>query len=305
MRRVASIGECMLELRHRDERLLKLGFAGDSFNTAVYLARCNPPAQLAVDYVTALGTDPYSDAMLDFCRAEGIGTGAVVQLPDRLPGLYLIRTDAGGERRFFYYRSAAAARELFRGEATAPLLAALPGYDVLYFTAITLSILAPEARERFAAALAAARAAGRRVVFDSNYRPAGWTDAAAARAAIAPVLDHLAIALPTFEDEQALWGDRTPADTLARYTARGIEVVVKRGGDGCIIGDGTSIPVPRRIVPVDTTAAGDAFNAGYLTARLAGQPAAEAVLAGHRLAGAVIQHRGAVMPRDAMPSLSV
>ena len=305
MLRIAAIGECMLELRHRDERTLDLGCARDSFNTALYLARSTPRARIAVDYVTALGDDPYSDAMLEFWREEGIGTGAVTRLPGRLPGLYLIRTSGDGERRFFYYRSAAAARELFRDPLTLPLLDTLPSYDVLYFTAITLSILAPEARERFAAALAAARASGRRVVFDSNYRPAGWTDAAAARAAIAPVLDHLAIALPTFEDEQALWGDRTPADTLARYTARGIEVVVKRGGDGCIIGDGTSIPVPRRIVPVDTTAAGDAFNAGYLTARLAGQPAAEAVLAGHRLAGAVIQHRGAVMPRDAMPSLSV
>jgi 2-dehydro-3-deoxygluconokinase len=305
MWQMAAIGECMVELRHRDERLLELGFAGDSFNTALYLARCNPASRLAVDYVTALGTDPYSEAMLAFCRAEGIGTRAVVQLPDRLPGLYLIRTDANGERRFFYYRSAAAVRELFRGDSTAALLAALPDYDVLYFTAITLSILAPEARERFGAALAAARASGRRIVFDSNYRPAGWADAAAAQAAIAPFLDQLTMALPTFEDEQALWGDRTPADTLARYAARGIEVVVKRGGDGCLIGDGAHIPVPQRVAPVDTTAAGDAFNAGYLTARLAGRPPAEAALAGHVLAGTVIRHPGAIVPREAMPPLGI
>ncbi|HEX7968959.1 MAG TPA: PfkB family carbohydrate kinase, partial [Stellaceae bacterium] len=167
MRRVASIGECMVELRHRDEYVLDLGFAGDSFNTALYLARCNPRARLTVDYVTALGTDPYSEAMLQSWRDEGIGTGAVALLPGKLPGLYLIRTDARGERRFFYYRSASAARELFRDAATEGLLAALPGYDVLYFTAITLSVLETAARERFHAALAAARAAGRLIVFDS------------------------------------------------------------------------------------------------------------------------------------------
>lgn len=300
MKRLAAIGECMIELRHRDAALLELGFAGDSFNTALYLARLNPPERLAVDYVTALGDDPYSEAMLAAWRREGVGTGAVARLPGRLPGLYLIRTDESGERRFFYYRSAAAARELFRDAATQPLLAALPGYDVLYVTAITLSILDPGARGRFLAALAAARAAGRLVVFDSNYRPAGWSDAAAARAAIAPFLDVVGLALPTFEDEQALWGDATPADTLARYAGRGIEVCAKRGVDGCIIGDGTHIPVPARIRPVDTTAAGDAFNAAYLTARLAGRPAAEAALAGHRLAGAVIQHPGAIMPKGAL-----
>ncbi len=299
MRRVASIGECMLELRHRDERVLELGFAGDSFNTALYLARCNPRQRLTVDYVTALGDDPYSEAMLHSWRDDGIGTDAVALLPGKLPGLYFIRTDAGGERRFFYYRSTSAARELFRDGATEGLLARLPGYDVLYFTAITLSILESTARERFGAALAAAKAAGRLVVFDSNYRPAGWTDAAAAQRAIAPFLDLVGLALPTFEDEQMVWGDATPADTLARYAARKIEACVKRGGEGCILGDGTTVAVPRRIVPVDTTAAGDAFNAGYLTARLAGRPPEEAARAGHVLAGAVIQHKGAILPKDA------
>ena len=304
MQRIAAIGECMLELRHRDEKTLDLGCAGDSFNTAVYLARCSPRARLTVDYVTALGDDPYSDAMLEFWREEGIGTGAVTRLPGRLPGLYFIRTSPDGERRFFYYRSAAAARELFHEPRTLGLLERLPGYDGLYFTAITLAILDAAARERFAAALAAARAAGRQVIFDSNYRPAGWADAATARAAIAAVLPLLTTALPTFEDEQALWGDATPADTIARYAGHGIESVVKCGASGCVMADGANVPVPQRIAPVDTTAAGDAFNAGYLAARLAGRSPAEAAQAGHALAGVVIQHKGAIIPRDiALPPL--
>lgn len=299
MLRVAAIGECMLELRHRDERLLELGFAGDSFNTALYLARCNKRERLAVDYVTALGTDPYSEAMLEAWREEGIGADRVVRLPGRLPGLYFIRTDARGERRFFYYRSASAARELFRDAASESLLAALPGYDVLYFTAITLSLLEPAARERFHLALVAARSAGRLVAFDSNYRPTGWADAAAARAAIAPFLDTLTLALPTFEDEQALWGDATMADTLSRYLSRNIEVCVKRGDTGCFLADGECVPVPERVAPIDTTGAGDSFNAAYLTARLAGHPPAEAARAGHALAGVVIRHKGAIMPKGA------
>ena len=299
MLRVAAVGECMVELRHRDEHLLELGFAGDSFNTALYLARCTRRERVAVDYVTALGTDPYSDAMLATWRAEGIGAERVARLPGRLPGVYFIRTDDRGERRFFYYRSAAAARELFRDAASESLLAALPGYDVLYFTAITLSLLEPRARERFRIALMAARAAGRLIAFDSNYRPAGWADAMAARAAIAPFLDVLTLALPTFEDEQALWGDRTMAETLARYAARGIEVCVKRGDAGCFLAGGDCVPVPDRVTPIDTTGAGDSFNAAYLTARLAGHPPAEAARAGHLLAGTVIRHRGAIMPKDA------
>jgi len=214
MKRFAAIGECMLELRHRGAAVLDLGFAGDSFNTALYLARLNPLERLAVDYVTALGDDPYSDAMLSAWREEGICVDKVARIPGRLPGLYLIRTDERGERRFFYYRSAAAARALFADAATEPMLAALPDYDVLYFTAITLSILERGARDRLRDALAAARRNGRLVVFDSNYRPAGWSDASAARAAITPFLDVLGMALPTFEDEQALWGDAVPPTRL-------------------------------------------------------------------------------------------
>jgi 2-dehydro-3-deoxygluconokinase len=305
MRRLAAIGECMIELRHREASLLELAFAGDSFNTALYLARLNPRARLVVDYVTALGSDPYSDAMIAAWRAEGIGSENVVRLAGRLPGLYLIRTDAAGERRFFYYRSAAAVRELFADQAGDRVLAALPGYDVLYFTAVTLSVLTPAARRRLLAALGEAREAGRAIAFDSNYRPAGWSDAATARDALLPFLPLITLALPTFEDEQALWGDATAAETLARYAGRGIEVCVKLGADGCLTADGTGIPVPRRIAPLDTTAAGDSFNAAYLTARLAGRPPADAAMAGHRLAGAVIQYPGAIMPREAMPALGL
>jgi 2-dehydro-3-deoxygluconokinase len=53
--------------------------------------------------------------------------------------------------------------------------------------------------------------------------------------------------------------------------------------------------------PVDTTAAGDSFNAGYLAARINGAMPRDAAAAGHRLAGAVIMAPGAVIPKDAMP----
>jgi sugar/nucleoside kinase (ribokinase family) len=85
MAKVASIGECMIELRHRGESDLELGYGGDTLNFAVYLARLTRGTGVAVDYVTALGDDPYSDAMLAMWRAEGIGCELVARLPGRLP----------------------------------------------------------------------------------------------------------------------------------------------------------------------------------------------------------------------------
>lgn len=297
----------MLELTHRDANSLGLGFGGDTLNTALYLARCAGGAVLAVDYVTALGTDPMSEAMLAAWQAEGIGTERVARLAGRLPGLYLIRTGDSGERRFFYWRGEAAVRALFCGPESEPLLAALPGYDAIYFSGVTLAVLTPAARERFRAALRDARSRGRQVVFDSNFRPVLWPDRAEAQRVFGEFLSTVTLALPTFEDEQGLFADADPAATARRYRAAGVgEVVVKHGGRGCLVlADEAlrSIPVPVPVTPVDTTAAGDSFNAGYLAARLLGADPVRAAGAGHRLAGAVIRHRGAIIPRAATPTL--
>src|SRR5579859_2765705 len=236
MIRVAAIGECMLELTHRDARTLALGFGGDTLNTALYLARIGARREIAVDYVTALGDDPMSESMIAAWQAEGIGTSRVTRLDRRLPGLYLIRTGEAGERRFFYWRSEAAVRSLFKTVETEPLLAALADYDAIYFSGITLAVLAPEARQRFLSALAAARSRGRLVAFDTNYRPALWPEPAAARAVFAEFLPVISVALPTFEDEQAVCGDASPEATAERYGAAGVpEVAVKCGALGCVL----------------------------------------------------------------------
>jgi 2-dehydro-3-deoxygluconokinase len=300
--RIAAIGECMIELSDLGDGRFSLGFGGDSLNTAVYLARLG----CAVDYITALGDDPYSEAMLEFWRCEGIGTAHVRRLAGRLPGLYTIRTDAKGERTFHYWRSASAAREMFRGE-DGERLAAVFGYDVLFLTGVSLSILDQASRERLFAALSAAHAEGALTAFDSNYRPRAWPDAASARATFERAARLVDIALPSLDDEAALFGEAKAEDVAARYAAWGVrEVAVKDGPRACHLrhaGGSVEVPADRVDTVVDTTAAGDAFDAGYLSARLGGQAPDVAARHGHRLATAVIGHRGAVIPAAAMPSL--
>jgi 2-dehydro-3-deoxygluconokinase len=304
--RVASIGECMMELRHRGPTDLDLAFGGDTLNTAAYLARLGPAAGLSVDYVTALGDDPYSDAMLAMWKGEGIGTGLVQRLPGRLPGLYAIRTDKKGERSFYYWRSAAAARDMLEGAGGEKILAALSSYDWIYFSGITLSILAETPRQRLLDALAAAKKAGAKLAFDPNYRPRGWPKPAAAKAAFTQALGIADLALPSYADEQLLFGDPEPPATAMRLRDLGVaEVVVKNADSPCLIATaGGEIEVFGQLVetPVDTTGAGDSFNAAYLASRIKGAPPAEAAAAGHVLAAEVILHPGAVIPKKAMPS---
>lgn len=297
----------MIELRHLGDNQLELAFGGDTFNTAAYLVRAGRPYDLKVDYATAVGDDPYSDAMRAFFSGEGVGTGLIGVRKGRLPGLYAIRTDARGERTFYYWRREAAARDMFADEAGKALADALAGYDWIYLSGITLSILDEAARARLTDALDRARARGGRVVFDSNYRARGWPDVAAARAAFADLLKRVDVALPTFSDEQTVWDDADPRATIDRLHGRGVrEIAVKNGDAVALASDGKTlfqIAAERIDHVVDTTAAGDAFNGGYLAARIAGLDVERAVRAGHRLAGAVVQHRGAIIPREATPTL--
>jgi 2-dehydro-3-deoxygluconokinase len=149
---------------------------------------------------------------------------------------------------------------------------------------------------------AAVRANGGAVAFDPNYRPAGWKSAAVAKSAIRSLAATVDIALPTFEDEARLWGDATPAHTVERWLHWGArEVVVKLGAQGCVaVCAKESHSVPAEIAPlvVDTTGAGDSFNAAYLAARRAGRTVGDAASAGNRLACEVVQCSGAIAPID-------
>ena len=297
--RIALIGECMIELQHRADGSLQQSFGGDTLNAAVYLRReLGEPS--TVDYVTALGDDSFSDAMCKHWAEEGLGLGMVQRLPGRLPGLYCIQTDARGERKFLYWRNEAAVRDCFTTPAAEPILAALPTYDVVYFSGITLAVLGEVGRERLLKTLIETRKRGGKVVFDNNYRPRLWASLEAARAAYHTVLAEVDIALLTEDDERALFGYEDSEQVFAAYPTIA-EMVLKRGADACLIRcEGERFEVPALVVEkvIDTTAAGDSFSAAYLASRLKGGSPQEAALAGHRLASRVIQVPGALIPRD-------
>jgi 2-dehydro-3-deoxygluconokinase len=296
---VLCIGEMMVELSRGPDGAVRMGFGGDTFNTAVYLARLGRP----VAYLTAFGDDPWSLEARALLQAEGIDDSACPTAPGRTMGLYAIRTTEAGERSFTYWRDSAPARDLFGPVLADRVVPVLPGARLIYLSGITLWLYDAAGRARLFAALARARQQGVRVAFDGNYRPRLWgPDPGPTRTVYAAMLGLTDICLASHDDEAALWGDADPAATLRRLAGAGIgEIVVKCGADGAWLTGGLHVPTATDAAPVDTTAAGDSFNAGYLAARLAGQDVQAAAVAGHRLAGRVITFPGALIPREAMP----
>lgn len=299
--RVALVGECMIELRQDGADTLAVAYAGDTLNSAVYLAR-SAPADVQVDYVTVLGEDPHSARMLARWQTERVGTSLVRQVADRLPGLYLIEVDDRGERSFLYYRSESAARLLFSDRHPSDVDDALAEYDLVCFSGITLAILGDPARERLWGLVDRIHDRGGQVAFDSNYRPRLWPSADVARQVIGLAQAGADVLLCSADDEALLFGDRDAEASLHRLVTGGkaAEVVVKCGELGCLVasaGGTTTVPAVEAAEVVDTTAAGDAFNGGYLAARLAGADPVAAAHHGAAVAAQVVAHPGAIIPR--------
>jgi len=299
------IGECMIELQRETARLA-YRFGGDTLNTAVYLSRLIDHTHYDIAYASALGTDSFSDEMCASWESEHINTQWVQRIPNKLPGMYLIETDASGERRFHYWRNDSAARYWLSGSESSQVCAAISDAAYIYLSGITLAILAAPQRKLLLQTLTECRRRGGKVIFDNNYRPLLWTSPEAAAECYREVLANTDIALLTLDDEDALFGAADTTAVIARTVALGVgEVVIKCGSKDCIVhADGTQISVPPQKVEkvIDTTAAGDSFGAAYIAARLSGKAPKEAAQAGHTLAACVIQHPGAIIPQEIMPN---
>ncbi|WP_426171537.1 sugar kinase [Pseudoduganella sp. R-34] len=299
-----SAGECMLELRPQPDGTILHAAAGDSYNTAVYMKRLVPA--LPVRYLSALGDDAMSILIRNHMHAEHIDDSLVETRPGGTPGLYAIETDAGGERRFAYWRAQSAARSMLSAAHLAQLGAALAQCRVLLVTGITLAILDDDRRTALLALAETVRSAGGWVALDNNYRAALWDAATAAKwmDRAARVSTH---ALFSLDDEVVLHGAADPARALQRIESLGVpEVVLKFGAGGCLLGGscGRAAHVPAvQVQALDTTAAGDSFNAGYLAQRLADATYIQAAEFACALAATVVMHHGAIIPAHAMPPL--
>lgn len=179
---------------------------------------------------------------------------------------------------------------------------------MVYFSGITLAILAPRARGRLLCAIVRARDNGAKIAFGTNLRPALWISPRVMAGVLTAAASLCDIVLPTHGDEAPLFGDKSVDDTADRYLELGAEeVVVKDGSSEALIAAASErvrvAPEPGANV-VDATGAGDSFNGAYLSARLASKSLQESAQAAHRVARVIIgQKKGGALVDPALVSL--
>lgn len=308
MKKLAIIGECMLELSGEMFGTMRQFYGGDSLNTATYLTRITQRENIDVAYITAIGCDPLSRKMCSFWQQDGINTDFVLQDPHRLAGLYLIQLDCTGERTFLNWRSDSAARYLLQHPDYSRVATYLSQCDAIYLTGISLAILPNDDRFKLIHQLKTLAKQGVKIVFDSNYRPTLWENQQAAQSAYAELLPYVDLALLTAEDEMLLWHDSDLNAITQRLKSFNIpQVVIKAGKQGAytVSADGQTHHIPTIPIKtvIDTTSAGDSFNAGFLAGYLNNKSIEQCCQQGNQLAGIVIQHKGAIIPKDATAHL--
>ncbi|CDU06982.1 2-dehydro-3-deoxygluconokinase [Vibrio coralliirubri] len=320
MTHIAIIGECMIELNGAPFGNMQQSYGGDTLNAAIYLNRsaavsnpmsCNNTENPAIrtSYVTALGSDAISQEMLNRWQDEGLSTEFVLIDEQRSPGLYLIQLDDVGERTFLYWRNDSAARYMVQHPDFDKIANQLRDVDMVFLSGISLAILPHSDQLKLLTIIEGLREQGVTIAFDSNYRPKLWDSESATKECYRLGYQTTDIALVTFDDEQELWDDQTPQDTIDRLHKLGVKtIIVKLGAEGCLVSESPAhTPSLIETTPVETvvdsTSAGDSFNGGFLSCYLSGDSVEQACRQGNALARLVIQHHGAIIPKNITDTL--
>ncbi|KZC97470.1 MULTISPECIES: sugar kinase [unclassified Thalassospira] len=299
---VICIGEAMGEISFDPAGNASVKVGGDTFNTAVYLGRLG----IKCAFASAVGEDPFGEQIRSVLKDNHVSDAFLITTDQANTGLYSITNRADGERFFHYWRNQSAARQTI-SLASPAYLNALEDAPWLYLSGISLHVLEDDTTPLFQT-LQSHKDKGGKIAFDGNFRPKLWSGKEdQARETYARITALADVMMPTFDDEQILWGDKTAQDTVSRIAKLSPAlIVVKQGEQGCLLyegGETRHVPIPEPVTPIDTTAAGDSFNAGFMAGLLKGQDGVTATLAGHKLASKVITHRGAIIPAEMMADL--
>lgn len=297
--RLLFIGESMLELRSCSPETLKKSYAGDVYNTSVYLKRAFPSN--AVEFLTAVGCDPLSKEFVRCVSSEDIDTALIGESPDKHLGAYMVINDEDGERSFIYWRKDSAAKKMMSLLSTSQHESLNSGFQCIFFSGITLAILEETERASFWRFIAQAKSQGALIIFDPNYRPALWNDLREVKEQFEIAYQHSDWMLPGVDDFKSLYSIDTVEECIEFCRPYHFKELVIKQGD-CPVNVVTAsgrqeYEIEQSSCVVDTTSAGDAFNGIYIGARLAGQSIESAVHMANHGAMKVIETPGAIMPK--------
>lgn len=293
--RICSIGECMIEFSNTEKDIFKLGYAGDTANSAIYLARLGANSS----YITTLGEDYFSKKMINFLKKENVKTHNIHTNKNKTVGLYVIQNNKKGERNFFYWRSNSAARTLFQNVNFNILFNQISKYEAIYFSGITLSIYDQKSNNKFYKLLKLLKRIGIKIYFDFNVRLNNWKNKKIAKETIIKFGRIADLIFMTKEDLKNL-GLINHNKIIKKYFYN--KIVIFRLGNGVInVYNKNNLEKSKFYLNKkvkDTTGCGDAFNACFIFNFFNNKKIKECLKLSHKLGKAVANFKGAIIHKD-------
>lgn len=260
---------------------------GSAANTAAALARLEVPTR----FVGAVGDDAAGRHAVDSLARAGVDVGAIQTVSTEPTVMVIVILPPGGERLIYVWPPRGGAHAMLDVE---PATGAVETADWVHVSGICLRVT--PARDALFAAMERARDLGIPVSLDLNLRLENWGWEAGFREVALGAVERADVVLGSAVDEICPLGDSDDPVTAARALEAGDRLIVARlGAEGAMaITDREVTTAPGFEVPVvDTVGAGDAFNAGFIAARLEGRPLTDALAWGNAVAASTIAAQGA------------
>lgn len=264
-RNIVALGECLVEFSELEGELYRQSFAGDTLNTLFYASRLG----LATGYISMLGDDPYTGGIETLLSAEQIDR-SLVGRSSRTNGIYFIKRDSSPNTRLHFIRDRSAAKQAIDLLDLQFVREYILNSHVFHLSLIAIGMT--ENKQRLLELVGSV--AGRILIsLDTNYRSSVWESSDQARETLADYLPHIDLLFVTDTDDRAYHGERSTVEVIKHYQSFGVpEFAYRMGAAGSIVfsGKADGIKAIPNIEVLDTTGAGDAYNAGYLFLKLGG-----------------------------------
>jgi len=291
---VCSIGEAMIEISNIKNSLYNQSFAGDTLNFCNYLDK----KKLNAFFLSAIGKSEINQSLLDFVKSKNISTKYIKQINQFEIGLYLIKNKDNGEKQFFYWRDESAAKQYFNNIDFLNLYKELKNFDYIYFSGITLSIIHISKLNNFIKLLNLLKSKKIKIVFDFNIRPSRWNKKNL-NIFLDSVLKFVDICFLSGEDMN-YWKNKNNIksyEQIVRKYKLKHSIFRKNAKFTYVFLNKTRYVFKNKLLKtvVDTSGAGDGFNAAYLSNFIVNNDPVLALKAGSSLGSKIVMKKGAIV----------
>ena len=291
---VCSIGEAMIEISNIKNSFYNQSFAGDTLNFCNYLDK----KKLNAFFLSAIGKSEINQSLLDFVKSKNISTKYIKQINQFEIGLYLIKNKDNGEKQFFYWRDESAAKQYFNNIDFLNLYKELKNFDYIYFSGITLSIIHVSKLNNFIKLLKLLKMKKIKIVFDFNIRPSRWNKKNL-NIFFDSVLKFVDICFLSGEDMN-YWKNKNNIksyEQIVRKYKLKHSIFRKNAKFTYVFLNKTRYVFKNKLLKtvVDTSGAGDGFNAAYLSNFIVNNDPVLALKAGSSLGSKIVMKKGAIV----------